>query len=455
MKEKTAERQETGMKKKLLKQMILIGISTAVAAFLLCTGVFYELFRQQILEELQGYGQVLSQSENTVQSGNCVFQKGYRVTVVDSGGIVIYDSNVEDSARMENHSNRPEIREAMKDGEGYDSRLSKTLDRSMFYYAVRMENGSIMRVSKESSSIWGMMFRAMPICVVICIMICVTCVCLSKILTDRLVEPIDRMAGDLQRLNTDDVYPELVPFITTIRKQHENIMKSALMRQQFTANVSHELKTPLTAISGYAELIENGMIPAKDTASYAARIHTNANRLLSLINDIIKLSELDDVENELKPELFDLSGLAEKCIEGLQLAAQKRNVHIQFVGASRCMLYADSSMIEELIYNLCDNAIRYNNPHGKVWVEISVRPGGRPVLTVRDTGIGIPKEALDHVFERFYRVDKSRSKSTGGTGLGLAIVKHIVSRHNAELEISSEQGIGTRISVIFPSQNKE
>lgn len=443
------------MKKKLLKQMIFIGISTAVAAFLLCTGVFYGLFRQQIMEELQGYGQVLSQSEEKVRSGNFVFLQGYRVTVVDSDGIVIYDSNVEDSAAMENHSDRPEIQEAEKKGEGYDSRLSKTLDKSMFYYALRMEDGSIMRVSKESSSIWGMMFHSMPICIVICIMICFTCVCCSKILTDKLVEPIDRMAGDLQRLNTDDVYPELVPFITTIREQHENIMKSALMRQQFTANVSHELKTPLTAISGYAELIENGMVPAKDTASYAARIHTNANRLLTLINDIIKLSELDDVESELKPELFDLSDLAKKCIDGLQMTARKRNIHIQFTGSGKCMLYADQSMIEELLCNLCDNAIRYNNPGGKVWVEISTRTGSRPVLTVRDTGIGIPGEALEHVCERFYRVDKSRSKSTGGTGLGLAIVKHIVSRHNAEMEISSEPGIGTRISVIFPSQNRD
>lgn len=450
-----AREQEAEMKKRILKQMILIGISTAIAAFVLCTGIFYELFRQQILEELEGYAQVLSRETDAILAGKYSFMEGFRATVVDPDGIVIYDSNVEDSTTMENHSDRPEIQEAVEDGEGYDSRLSRTLDRSMFYYAVRVDDGSVVRVSKESSSIWGMMFRAMPICVVICVLICVTCICLSKVLTDKLVEPIDRMAGDLQRLNTGDVYPELVPFITTIREQHENIMKNALMRQQFTANVSHELKTPLTAISGYAELIENGMIPVDATASYAGRIHKNANRLLTLINDIIKLSELDDVENQLNPELFDLSELAAKCIEGLQMTAQKRNIRLQFVGASRCMLYADMSMIEEVIYNLCDNAIRYNNQNGRVWVEVSMRTGNRPVLTVRDTGIGIPSESLEHVFERFYRVDKSRSKSTGGTGLGLAIVKHIVSRHNAELEISSEPGIGTRISIIFPKQDKQ
>lgn len=442
------------MKKRILKQMILIGISTAIAAFLLCTGVFYELFRHQIMEELRGYALVMADSEALLLAGNYNIPEEIRSTIVNEKGIVIYDSNVEDSATMENHSERPEIQEAFKNGEGHDSRLSRTLDRSMFYYAILMKDGHVIRVSMESSSIWGMLFRAMPICFLICALICIACVCLSKILTDKLVKPIDKIAGDLQRLNIDDVYPELVPFITTIRQQHENIMKSALMRQQFTANVSHELKTPLTAISGYAELIENGMIPADATAAYAARIHKNANRLLTLINDIIKLSELDDQEYKLNPEWFDLNELAQKCMEGLQVTAQKRNVHLHFVGSSKCMLYADMSMIEEVIYNLCDNAIRYNNQGGKVWVEISSRPGNKPVLTVRDTGIGIPSESLEHVFERFYRVDKSRSKSTGGTGLGLAIVKHIVSRHNAELEISSESGIGTRISIVFPSQSE-
>lgn len=442
------------MKKRILKQMILIGISTAITAFLLCTGVFYELFRQQIMEELRGYALVMEDSESLLLDRYFNMPKEFRVTVIDQDGIVIYDSNVEDSTTMENHSKRPEIADAFQKGEGHDSRLSRTLDRSMFYYAILMKDGRIIRVAKESSSIWGMLLRAMPVCVLICALISAACVCLSKLLTDKLVEPIDKMARDLQKLNTSDVYPELVPFITTIRQQHENIMKSALMRQQFTANVSHELKTPLTAISGYAELMENGMVPEDAVVSYAARIHKNANRLLSLINDIIKLSELDAQENELSPEYFDLNELVQKCMESLQVAAQKRNVHLHFVGSSKCMIYADMSMIEEVIYNLCDNAIRYNNQGGKVWVEISSRPGNKPVLTVRDTGIGIPGEALEHVFERFYRVDKSRSKSTGGTGLGLAIVKHIVSRHNAELEISSEPGIGTRISVIFPLQSE-
>lgn len=440
------------MKKRILSQMILIGISSAVAAFLLCTGVFYKLFHQQIAGELRGYCQTLALSEASLLDGRYDVLDEFRVSIIDQDGIVIYDSNVKNSIAMENHSNRPEIREAFENGEGYESRLSSTLDKTMFYYAFLMEDGNIIRVSKEASSIWGMMFQAMPICVLICIAICVICICLSRWLTNKLIEPIDRMAADLQKTDINDVYPELLPFITTIREQHENIMKNALVRQQFTANVSHELKTPLTAISGYAELIENDMIPAEATVAYVGRIHKNADRLLTLINDIIQLSELDDQEYELNPEYFDLTELTQKCIDGLQVAAQKRNVQLLFVGAGKCMLYADMSMIEEVIYNLCDNAIRYNNPNGTVWVEITTRAGNCPVLTVRDTGIGIPKDCLEHVFERFYRVDKSRSKSTGGTGLGLAIVKHIVSRHNAELEITSDEGIGTRISVIFPMQ---
>ncbi|MDO5409162.1 MAG: ATP-binding protein [Lachnospiraceae bacterium] len=444
------------MKKRILKQMVLIGIFTALAAFLLCTAVFYELFRRQVMSELKGYAEVLTDSEEAVLAGRYTLMDELRVTIVDQTGKVLYDNTVENNDSMENHGERPEVERALESGEGNDARLSRTLDKSMFYYAVLMNDGNIVRVSKEASSIWGIMLRAMPICILICIFIFVFCIGMSKLLTDKLLEPIDRMIGeDFQRMNSSDVYPELVPFITTIRHQHENIMKSALVRQQFTANVSHELKTPLTAISGYAELIENNMVPQAAIPSYAQRIHKNAKRLLTLINDIIKLSELDDTEHELNPEYFDLTDLAKRCMESLQIAAQKRGIHLHFVGNVSCRLYADMGMVEELIYNLCDNAIRYNNPDGKVWLEISTRAGNKPVLTVRDTGIGIPSESLEHVFERFYRVDKSRSKSTGGTGLGLAIVKHIVSRHNADLEISSEPGIGTRISVIFPAQADE
>jgi len=236
--------------------------------------------------------------------------------------------------------------------------------------------------------------------------------------------------------------------MNTIYKQHEDIMKSARMRQDFTANVTHELKTPLTSISGYSELIENGMATDADVVRFAKEIHNNSSRLLTLINDIIRLSELDAMDRSVAFEPINLYQIAETCVSMLQINAEKHNVHLTFWGEP-VMVSSTKEMMEELLYNLCDNAIRYNNENGLVHVSVK-QIGDSVVLSVKDTGIGIPKDHQERVFERFYRVDKSRSKSTGGTGLGLAIVKHIVVQSNAKIELDSEKGKGTEIRVIFP-----
>jgi len=219
------------------------------------------------------------------------------------------------------------------------------------------------------------------------------------------------------------------------------------MRQEFTANVSHELKTPLTAISGYAELIETGMASEEDVERFAEGIHKSSNRLLTLINDIIKLSEIDGNDPEEDQEQVNLFQSAKVCVEMLQVSAEKHEVSIALAG-EECYVQGNKQMIDELLYNLCDNAIRYNNAGGRVEVRVYKRED-KTVLEVEDTGIGIPKESQERVFERFYRVDKSRSKQTGGTGLGLAIVKHIIAKHNASMELESEVGVGTKITVNF------
>ena len=228
-----------------------------------------------------------------------------------------------------------------------------------------------------------------------------------------------------------------------VTEQHRNEER----RKEFVANVSHELKTPLTSISGYAELIETGMASEQDTVRFAHGIHNSANRLLTLINDIIRLSELDGTEEEADTELLNLHEMAQNCVEMLKMSAEKHNVTIALNG-TECYVTANRQMMEELLYNLCDNAIRYNNPGGSVDVQTYSREG-HTNLVVKDTGIGISKEHQERIFERFYRVDKSRSKSTGGTGLGLAIVKHIIAKSHAELELESEPGKGTTIRVIF------
>ena len=234
----------------------------------------------------------------------------------------------------------------------------------------------------------------------------------------------------------------IICFIVDVGEQRQ-IEK---MKQEFTANVSHELKTPLTSISGYAEMIENGMAKEEDIRGFAAIIRKEAGRLLTLISDIIQLSELDDPEGAMHLERVDLLELALECEAILALPAEARGITFSVIGG-HSYVTGDKGMLSELIYNLCDNAIRYNRDGGSV--DVLVRPG---VLTVRDTGIGIPKAHQDRIFERFYRVDKSRSKQTGGTGLGLAIVKHITERHGARIELSSRTGVGTEITVRFKKE---
>lgn len=261
--------------------------------------------------------------------------------------------------------------------------------------------------------------------------------------------PIHDMANHMDELDHVQVYPELVPVVKTIQNQHENMIRQSKMRQDFTANVTHELKTPLTSISGYSELIETGMASPEDVSHFAHEIHKSSDRLLTTINDIIRLSELDSEIDEMQ-ESVDLYEVAKDCLESLNVNAQKYEVNLILEGQSETVMAARERMVE-LIYNLVDNAIRYNKKNGYVKVKIDHDSKG-VYLSVEDNGIGIPERYHERIFERFYRVDKSRSKATGGTGLGLAIVKHIVLNHHATLSIESEEGKGTNITVHFPNE---
>ena len=368
------------------------------------------------------------------------------MTLVHADGTVYYD-NFADPNAMDNHADRPEIRQALENGSGSDIRNSSTVDQSAFYYAVRLKNGDVMRLAQEASNIWSVYFRSMPLIMLLAAGMACVSLYLAHLLTARLVQPIERMTAHLNNVSGVARYPELEPFMDMIEQQHEEILRSANMRVEFTANVSHELKTPLTSISGYAELIESGMAQGEQAKTFAAEIHKSANRLLTLINDIIRLSQMDAPMPDLKFEPVDLAQIAANTFEQLEMSARKADVALQ-LDAKPAMVEADRQMMDELLYNLCDNAIRYNVHGGSVKLE--VRPvRDKVIVCVQDTGIGISPENQEHVFERFYRVDKSRSKATGGTGLGLAIVKHIAVKHNAQIELESELGRGTKISVIF------
>lgn len=426
--------------------MITVAI---LATTLLLSWVNYEMFKGRVMDDLEAYGRMFAvemNGEAETQSALHSLEEDIRVTLVHADGTVYYD-NFADPNAMDNHADRPEIRQALENGSGSDIRNSSTVDQSAFYYAVRLKNGDVMRLAQEASNIWSVYFRSMPLIVLLAAGMACVSLYLAHLLTARLVQPIERMTAHLNNVSGVARYPELEPFMDMIEQQHEEILRSANMRVEFTANVSHELKTPLTSISGYAELIESGMAQGEQAKTFAAEIHKSANRLLTLINDIIRLSQMDAPMPDLKFEPVDLAQIAANTFEQLEMSARKADVTLQ-LDAKPAMVEADRQMMDELLYNLCDNAIRYNVHGGSVKLEI--RPiRDKVIVCVQDTGIGISPENQEHVFERFYRVDKSRSKATGGTGLGLAIVKHIAVKHNAQIELESELGRGTRISVIF------
>ncbi|MBP3506565.1 MAG: two-component sensor histidine kinase [Lachnospiraceae bacterium] len=444
------------MKKKINTLYILLSVSAILLTLIATTCVYYGFLRKEVLDNLKNYAHLLKTPivEEAYDSDiiHTAKEDQIRITVIHKDGEVLFDNEV-NIEEMDNHSERPEVQEALQSGEGVTVRRSDTLDKSTFYYAFVVDNDKILRVAKETGSIWSILGQAFPFIALIAGILIISSILFSGLLTRSIVKPIETLANNLDHVETVSTYKELMPFLNTIQRQHDDILKSAKIRQEFTANVSHELKTPLTSISGYSELIENGMASSGDVQRFAGEIHKNAQRLLTLINDILRLSELDDSEKDtmLSFETVDLYNIAENCVNMLTLNAEKHQVQMTMEGAS-CQVHGNRQMLEELIYNLCDNAIRYNNPGGTVWVSVRESDDLQVELIVKDTGIGISKEHQTRIFERFYRVDKSRSKSTGGTGLGLAIVKHIVSQHHAEMKLESEIGVGTTISIQFPEK---
>jgi len=437
------------MKSKINLQFWWIAGLSSVLTVTLITIIFFQVLKQEIYEDLKIYAYLLGNTGIMEHEEQMIYLEqsaDLRITIIQSDGTVSFDNNV-NIGQLENHANRSEVEQAFQKGSGQTVRHSATMGRSTFYVALLLPNGTVLRIAKEAGSIWSIIGRAVPLTVLVIILMFGVCTIVSHILTKSMLLPIEQMAEHLDDREGVIAYKELTPFIEMIQKQHEDIVKGAKMRQEFTANVSHELKTPLTAISGYAELIENGMASPENAVQFAAEIHKSSNRLLKLINDIIRLSQLDSSKVHTVLEKVDLYECAEECIDWLSKSARDHEITVQLFG-TREIVCADRNMMEELIYNLCDNAIRYNNPGGKVSITVT-NDLEYIYLIVKDDGIGISKEHQERIFERFYRVDKSRSKSTGGTGLGLAIVKHILVQHNIKMELVSEIGKGTEIKILF------
>ena len=549
------------MTKRIFKSTFFVAILVIILCSVLIMGVLYKNLENQTRSGIQRQALYVAQG---VEFGELAYLEELRqsnhegrVTWIDAKGNVLYDT-VSDASTMENHKDREEIIEAFDKGYGESSRYSETMEEKTFYYARKLTDGTVVRVSGTQSSILSLIFGiTKPLIVVIFIAVLFSGL-LSARMARKIVAPLNEL--DLERPYDNDVYEEISPLLVKINRQNKVIdrqlkdltkkqqefaaitenmsegfllidnnmdvlshnnsalrllgineqpqcvsllswnrneslqkavalalegqhniqqmhnkgrecelmanpvyseglitgavivildntekIQAELIRKEFTANVSHELKTPLTSISGYAETIKEGIAKVEDVPSYAGKIYDEAQRLIALVNEVLRLSQLDENVTIYETASVDLYQVAEKNLAYLEEAAAKKNLSVELEGA-HCIVRGVPQIIEEIIYNLCDNAIKYNVEGGKVKVSLAEELD-RVILTVSDTGIGIPKDQHSRVFERFYRVDKSHSGQIGGTGLGLSIVKHGVGYHGGTLALDSEPGKGTTITV--------
>ena len=381
-----------------------------------------------------------------------------RVTLIEPDGTVSFDSDAE-ADDMPSHADRPEFEEARKDGSASVERPSETMGYVSIYQATRLADGSVLRLSVDRAGVVAMIFNEALLLLLVDVVLIISSLIAAHVLARRLVAPILKL--DPAHPDASQSYAEIAPLVNKISSQQELLaqqveeLKGAdAMRREFTANVTHELKTPLASISGAAELIKSGIVKPKDNPDYAGRIYAEAQRLASLVNDILMLSKLDESERSQdrsfmgSDEPVDLYRVAHDVVDRLGSAAHKKQVSLELKGKP-VFVRGLPRLLDEMVQNLCSNAIRYNKEGGSVKVTVATK-GGLPVLVVADTGIGIPSEHQSKVFERFYRVDPARARETGGTGLGLAIVKHAVMYHNADIDLVSTPGEGTTITVTFP-----
>lgn len=550
------------MTKKIFQSIIIVAATVLLASLTIILGVFYEYFgniqKGQLTDELNLAS--VSVIKDGVDYLGQLQSDHYRLTWIDTDGTVLYDTET-GNEELENHKDRAEVKTAFEKGIGESTRYSATLMEKTRYYAKRLEDGTVLRISAKYATT-GLLVLGMlqPIIFIIIGALLLSGVLASR-LSKRIVEPLNNL--DLERPLENETYEEISPLLNRINRQSSEIskqlcrleektdefnqitesMKEGLIlldnkgivlsinpaarnifgsdtqgavghdflrldrsrtlsaaiektfeeghseiriermgreyqldisriesagkvlgavmlafditeqeyaernRREFTANVSHELKTPLQGIIGSADLIETGMVKPEDMPRFIGHIRKEATRLVALIEDIIRLSQLDE-GNELPCEEFDLMDIAEEVEQNLESAAGARDITLSLSGRNAIM-YGVRRLMYEIVYNLCDNAIKYNLSGGKVEIMVD-RKDEEAVLCVKDNGIGIAPEHQDRVFERFYRVDKSHSKSSGGTGLGLSIVKHAVQYHHGKLELKSEIGKGTEITVHFP-----
>lgn len=554
------------MTKKIFKSTVLVSAMILILGSTFVLGILYQYFGKQLNGELEKEASYLAYGveQNGVGYLEQLKQKDARITYLDASGTVLYDSQA-DASSMENHSDRKEFQEALKNGSGYAERMSKTLSEKTVYYALKLTDGTVLRVAGTQSSVLALMLQLVPPVLCVAVIMLILAGIAAARMSARIVEPINAL--DLDHPEENQIYEEVGPLLSRIHKQNrqiqtqletarrnqeefqiitENMQEGLLvidaytiilsgnssvwrmfqvrepktgesvysldrnedfrkvieevlrgqhgsamlhldgeyvqlianpvfrdtkvagavlllvnetekverenLRREFSANVSHELKTPLTSISGFAEIIQNGMVQDEDIAKFAGRIYREAQRLIQLVEDTIKISQLDEGENPYEWEKVDAYAVVKNVCSNLKEIAAKKNVHL-FIDGEKLVFCTVRPILEEVIYNLCDNGIKYNREDGTVSIHLRELEDSVEIQ-VKDNGIGIPREDCNRVFERFYRVDKSHSKAIGGTGLGLSIVKHGVTFLGGTIKMLSEEGKGTEITMTFPKERK-
>lgn len=444
------------MKNKSLTFRIFINtFLVGTLVYFICSFMFfgnlYTHFEEQIFNELESESIFL---EDYVL--NCDLQKlqnlktKNRITLIHNDGSVYFDNTVS-FEKMENHALRSEFLGAIDKGVSKISRYSSTMTEKTLYFAKLLSNGDVLRISCNQHSVWVLVLGMSQILLLLLVIAVIISGISASWISRKIVHPLNSI--NLDEPESSDVYEELKPFTKRIAEENFEKAQREEIRAQYTANVSHELKTPLTSISGFAEILMQGGTDPKIIEDFSKSIYDEAQRMTTLVNDIIKLSKLDEKSIAMEKEALSLRSICREVMEVLSASAKTKNLSLNLEGDSG-LINGVEPVIYEMIYNLVDNAIKYNKIDGSVKIKIqelqnSAGARDKVILTVSDTGIGIPDSERERIFERFYRIDKSRSRSLGGTGLGLSIVKHAAKYHNASILVTSKEGKGSTFTVVF------
>ena len=440
--------------------IMAIVIAVELVLSLIMGWVLLDTQEQKTFEELKTDLIMLQEALSTSHDNSALIRshstKNVRITWIDASGNILYDSGLEGHSATENHRDRPEFIDAMSTGSGSATRFSSTLGEVTYYQAIRLDDGTVLRLSESQNHVYSLVFGLLIPAISILLLVAIIAATIARLLAQRVISPLLEL--DLDEPLSNSVYHEIEPLLDRIEDQRRRIIteseRSLAERREFTANVSHELKTPLTVISGYAELMMNSQTRTEDIPHFSSLIHAETEHMRELVDDVLLLSQFDEL-NDKKPrdehvELVDLRHIVTDCIDRLTPFADQQDIsfHMEAEGLTR--VAGVPRILTSMVFNLCENAIRYNRKGGRV--NVSLTGTNEEVrLDIEDTGIGISQEDQQRVFERFYRVDRTRSRKTGGTGLGLAIVKHGASYHGAHLTLTSAPDVGTIVTVVFPA----